>query len=249
MAPAAPAVQPSSPPSPRVRFSDSSSIVTSVSRPLSSEEAWLLYDFETHCRDCRQCISPYKRWQAGAPLCHKGTHMSKRVAEAIYMQKGKIFERYTRHKKPSQVEVPHTYTYLREQLLVMEEASAIRHARQQEEQRPSVKIHNDSHRRNDEPRRSSSTEVVIEAGRSTNDQRRRDKYRQDEPRESRYHDQDREHRHGYKVHRSEYHHEERNDRDRRRTTDVEAEVNVGNRRYRTQERRPTWADGDVRARQ
>ncbi|KAG9522302.1 hypothetical protein KCV07_g3102, partial [Aureobasidium melanogenum] len=246
---AAPAVQPSSPPSPKeVRFSDTSSIVTGFSRPLTSEEAWLLFDFETHSRACHQCISPYKRWQAGAPLCHKGNHLSKRIAETIYMQKGKVFERYTRFRRPSQVEIPHTYTYLREQLRVLEESAAIRHARrQEEEQRPRVRVHNDSNRHNDEPHRSSSAEVVIEAARRDN-HHRRDRYRQEEPRESRYHDQDRQHRHGYRETRSEYRHEDRRDRERHRAADVEGEINVREHRYRTQERRPTWAEEDSRAR-
>ncbi|KAI4738164.1 hypothetical protein E4T50_11362 [Aureobasidium sp. EXF-12298] len=245
---AAPAVQSTSPPSPKgVRFSDTSSIISGFSRPLTSEEAWLLFDFETHSRDCRQCISPYRRWQERASLCHKGTQMSKRIAEAMYMQNGKVFERYTRFKKPSQVEIPHTYTYLREQLLVLEESAAIRHARRQEEQRPRVRVHNDSNRGNDEPHRSSSTEVVIEGG-CRDDHRRRDKYRQEEPRENRYHNNDREHRHGHKEHRSEYRHEERKHRERHRAAEVEAEIKVRETRYRTQERRPTWAEDDLRAR-
>ncbi|CAD0087756.1 unnamed protein product [Aureobasidium vineae] len=249
MSTAAPAVQPSTPPSPKeVRFSDTSSIVTGFSRPLTSEEAWLLFDLETHSRECRQCISPYKQWQAGASLCHKGMHMSKQIADTMYIHKGKVFERYTRLRKPSQVEIPHTYTYLREQLRVFEESAAIRHARrQEEEQRPRVRVHNDSSRRNDEPHRSSSAEVVIEGGRR-DDHRRRDRYRQEEPRETRYHDHDRERRHGHKEHRSEYRHEERKDRERRRAAEVEAEINVRENRYRTQERRPTWAEDDSRAR-
>ncbi|KAH0291775.1 hypothetical protein KCU62_g2502, partial [Aureobasidium sp. EXF-3399] len=246
---AAPAVQSTSPPSPKgVRFSDTSSIIAGFSRPLTSEEAWLLFDFETHSRECRQCISPYRRWQEHASLCHKGLHMSKRIAEAMYMQNGKVFERYTRFKKPSQVEIPHTYTYLREQLLVLEESAAIRHARrQEEEQRPCVRVHNGSSRRNDEPQRSSSTEVVIEGG-SRDDHRRRDKYRQEEPRETRYHNNDREHRHSHKEHRSEYRRDERKHRERRRAAEVEAEINIRETRYRTQERRPTWAENDLRAR-
>jgi hypothetical protein len=246
---AAPAVQSTSPPSPKgVRFSETSSVITGFSRPLTSEEAWLLFDFETHSRECRQCISPYKRWQERASLCHKGAHMSNRIAEAMYMQNGKVYERYTRFKKPSQVEIPHTYTYLREQLLVLEESAAIRHARRQEgEQRPRVRVHNASNRRNDEPHRSSSTEVVIEGG-LRDDHRRRDKYRQEEPRESRYHNHDREYRHSHREHRSEYRHEERKDRERRRAAEVEAEINVRETRYRTQERRPAWAEDGSKAR-
>lgn len=246
---AAPAVQPASPPSPKeVRFSDTSSIVTGVSRPLTSEEAWLLFHFETHARECRQCICPYKRWQAGAPLCHKGNSLSNRIAETIYMHKGKVFERYTHFRRPSQVEIPYTYTYLREQLRVLEESAAIRHARRQEdERRPRVRVHNDSNRRNNEPHKSSSTEVVIEGARR-DDHPRRDRYRQEEPRESRYHDQDRQHRHGYHGHRSEYRHEDRRDRERRRAADVDGEIHVREHRYRTLERRPAWADEGARAR-
>jgi hypothetical protein len=174
--------------------------------------------------------------------------MSNRIAEAMYMQNGKVYERYTRFKKPSQVEIPHTYTYLREQLLVLEESAAIHHARRQEgEQKPRVRVHNASNRRNDEPHRSSSTEVVIEGG-LRDDHRRRDKYRQEEPRESRYHNHDREYRHSHREHRSEYRHEERKDRERRRAAEVEAEINVRETRYRTQERRPAWAEDGSKAR-
>ncbi|CAD0027067.1 unnamed protein product [Aureobasidium pullulans] len=243
---AAPAVQPASPPSPRVHFSETH-IVSGFSRPLTQEEAWLLYDFEVHCRDCRYCISPYKRFQSGAPLCHKGKHMSERISESMYMQKGNVFERYHRRTKPMRIEIPHTYTYLREQLHAMEDAAAIRHARRQtEEERPRVRVHNDSQRRSDEPRRSSSTEVVIEAART--DDRRRDKYRHEEPQQTQYHD--REHRHSHREHRSDYRHEEPRDRERRRAAEVTTttEANSRERKYRTQERRPTWAEEDVRAR-
>lgn len=224
----APAVKP---PSPKVHFSSTSSIVTGVSRPLTSEEAWLLYDFETHCRSCPHCQSPYKRWQAGAPLCHHGRHLANLVAETIYMQNDEVFERYSKHRKPMRVEIPYTYTYLREQLHVMEEISILRHAYERES-RPKVRIHNDDHRHKDTHRRSDSTEVVIEAGRSDK-HRRKERYRQDEPHEQKYHDR--------RPKDKTYH--------RKSAADVaDMEVNVKDKRYRTQDRRPAWADEDTRAR-
>ncbi|THZ79350.1 hypothetical protein D6C85_00549 [Aureobasidium pullulans] len=214
------------------RSSVTFSTVSGISRLLTQEEAWLLYDFETHCRDCRHCISPYKRFQSGAPLCHKGKHMSYRISESMYMQKGNVFERYHHHTKPMRVEIPHTYTYLREQLHAMEDAAAIRHARRQtEEERPRVGVHNDSQRHSDKPLVSSSTGTVIEAART--DDRRRARYRH-EPHEQT--------KAPLELEGSPLHGEAR-------LRALDASVKVREQNYRAQDRRPTWAEEDVRARQ
>jgi hypothetical protein len=164
--------------------------------------------------------------------------MSNRITKVMYMQNGKVYERYTRFKEPLEVEIPHTYTYLREQLLVLEESAALRDTHQlRKEQRPRVKVLNSSTVHNDGAYRSSSTEVVIEAG-NRNDHRRRGRYQQEEPRESEYDNHDREH----------YRHERVEDRERRRAGEVEAEINIRETRYRTQEKRPTWTEDGSKAR-
>lgn len=175
-------------------------------------------------------------------MCHHGQHMSKLINNAMYMHDDEVYERYSRHRKPMRVEIPHTYTYVREQLRVMMEAATLRHAPRREEQ-PKPRIHTDEHRRKEPHRRSESTEVVIESAHSDK-HRRREKYRHEEPRERKY----REHRYRDAEYRHEYRHEEKKDKERRRAAETDVEINVKEKKYRTQDRRPTWVDEDVKAR-
>lgn len=151
------------------------------------------------------------------------------------------------------VEIPHTYSYLREQLRVQEEVAILRRSPRHEErslqaerprqERPRVRIHAEEHRHKEAPRRSSSTAAVVEVGHSDK-HRRKEKYRQEEPRESKYH----EHKHRDKEHRHKYRHEEKPHREHKKTAETGAEINVNGKKYRTQDRRPTWVDEDARAR-
>ncbi|TKA71668.1 hypothetical protein B0A49_05277 [Cryomyces minteri] len=89
-------VQPSSssapsPPSPRVRFPSSSSLVTGISRPLTAPEAWSLYDFETHSQTCGACYDPYSVHRSGGQLCTRGHRLAQEVAAYVYRQDGEIY--------------------------------------------------------------------------------------------------------------------------------------------------------------
>jgi hypothetical protein len=64
-----------------VRFA-SRSAGESVSRPLTPQEAWPLYHFETHARACHSCSNMY------GPLCDTGHNLSQEIQVLIHLQGG-----------------------------------------------------------------------------------------------------------------------------------------------------------------
>jgi hypothetical protein len=66
----------------QVRFAPRSA-AEPVSRPLTRQEAWSLYYFETHARACHSCSNMY------GPLCDTGHNLSQDVQVLIHLQGGK----------------------------------------------------------------------------------------------------------------------------------------------------------------
>jgi hypothetical protein len=64
-----------------VRFA-SGSAGESVSCPLTPQEAWPLYHFETHARACHSCSTMY------GPLCDTGHNLSREIQVLIRLQRG-----------------------------------------------------------------------------------------------------------------------------------------------------------------
>jgi hypothetical protein len=92
---------PSTPPSPKaVRFAPHSAELTS--RPLTPQEAWSLYHFETHARGCRLCSSH--------PLCSTGYGLAQDVQILVCQRGGEICStRPDSEGKWVRVEIPYGY--------------------------------------------------------------------------------------------------------------------------------------------
>ncbi|GAB7349280.1 hypothetical protein MBLNU459_g8426t1 [Dothideomycetes sp. NU459] len=163
--------------SPRVRFaSTASAIVTGVSRPLSQKEAWSLYHFELHARDCVHCYDPYSRYKAGRRLCPTGDALAQDMAIHVCMRNGEVYERFSDGHKPSRVEVTHGYEQVLGQLKATERRER-RNARS-----PIVvpaRRSEDEHRREHAYVRPHKADAVIESARSGDREgreRRKEKY-------------------------------------------------------------------------
>jgi hypothetical protein len=94
-------LSPSTPPSPKqVRFAPRSAEL--ASRPLTPQEAWSLYHFETHARSCRLCSSH--------SLCSAGYALSQDVQVLVRQHGGEICStRPDSEGKWIRVEIPHGY--------------------------------------------------------------------------------------------------------------------------------------------
>ncbi|KAI5370596.1 hypothetical protein Slin15195_G014720 [Septoria linicola] len=110
-----PSVAPSSPSnaSKSVRFAPTSEYGSS--RPLTSIEAWSLYNFEVHARSCSTCYQPRANH-----LCDTGDALSRDVACHIFSRDSEIYAVRKDSSKLVRVEIPHGYTQLRQLLSSME---------------------------------------------------------------------------------------------------------------------------------
>ena len=100
---------PSSATTKSVRFAPTSE--NESSRPLTTIEAWSLYNFETHARQCSKC-SKISR------LCDVGSGLAQDVACHVFSRDSDIWS-VLKDKKSNnfvRVEVPHGYTQLRKLL-------------------------------------------------------------------------------------------------------------------------------------
>ncbi|EME89301.1 uncharacterized protein MYCFIDRAFT_210049 [Pseudocercospora fijiensis CIRAD86] len=107
---------PSSPPSATttaktVRFAPSSN--NGSSRPLTSIEAWSLYHFEIHARQCRDCYDPYDVYKKRRSLCEVGHGLASDVACHVYYQSGDIYSCSKGDSELVRVEIPHGYDHTR----------------------------------------------------------------------------------------------------------------------------------------
>ena len=94
-------LSPSTPPSPKqVRFAPRSAEL--ASRPLTPQEAWSLYHFETHARGCRTC--------SNHSLCTTGYGLAQDVQVLVCQHGGEICStRPDSEGKWIRVEIPHGY--------------------------------------------------------------------------------------------------------------------------------------------
>ncbi|KAK4996146.1 hypothetical protein LTR66_004172 [Elasticomyces elasticus] len=112
---------PTSPISPRaVRFPSSSSVVTSVSRPPSTVEAWSMYHFEIHARSCPSCFDPYEVHRTGRRLCDEGHGLAQDVAIHVYYKDGNVYSATDDKYRVVRVELPTGYGQVRGLLRAME---------------------------------------------------------------------------------------------------------------------------------
>ena len=94
----------------------------SESRQLTPTEAWSLYHFETHARDCVECYDPYTVYLERRQLCPNGHALSQDVALHVYYQAGEIYGKEQDDHKPVRVEVSSSYGQVRLLLKAMDRA-------------------------------------------------------------------------------------------------------------------------------
>lgn len=98
---------PSSPGSPKaVRFAPS---VKAEPRALNAAEAWSLYHFECHARQCHSCYNPLEVYIEGRRLCETGHSLAQDVAEHVCRQEGMTFSRKKDNHKLVKLEMPADY--------------------------------------------------------------------------------------------------------------------------------------------
>jgi hypothetical protein len=110
-------VTPSSPNSKSVRFASENS----SSRPLTTVEAWSLYNFEIHARRCSDCFDPWSVYKQGGRLCDAGRALAQDVACHVSSRESEVYS--TTKDDDSRlvrVEIPHGYTQLRQLLRSIE---------------------------------------------------------------------------------------------------------------------------------
>lgn len=112
MAPSSPSALPKS-----VRFAPTSS--NRSSRPLTSVEAWSLYNFEIHARTCDYCFNSLAVHEQGGRLCDIGLGLAEDVACHVYHHENEIYSTRKDDSKLVRVEVPRGYTHLRQLLSKM----------------------------------------------------------------------------------------------------------------------------------
>ncbi|KAF1813394.1 hypothetical protein P152DRAFT_317294 [Eremomyces bilateralis CBS 781.70] len=74
----------SSPSSPKPRFADA--VVSTIARPLTNEEHWALYYFESHARTCTRCYNPYAVQKRKDRLCSEGHLLAQNLS--LYLTQG-----------------------------------------------------------------------------------------------------------------------------------------------------------------
>ncbi|TKA73739.1 hypothetical protein B0A55_05456 [Friedmanniomyces simplex] len=114
-------IAPSSPGSPKaVRFAPSTKAEPRALLPI---EAWSLYHFETHCRQCNECYGPSE----GRRLCPTGHGLAQDVAEHVYRLDGNVYSRKKDNHKLVQVEISPDYTQVAQLLKSTERPSRTSH--------------------------------------------------------------------------------------------------------------------------
>ncbi|KAM3415391.1 hypothetical protein BST61_g8917 [Cercospora zeina] len=108
VAPTSPATPPKS-----VRFAPTHA----SSRPLSTVEAWSLYNFELHALSCPTCVRPKV-----SRLCDTGYALSKDVACHIFSRDAHVYAVKKEGTGRVRVEIPHGYSQLRHLLRSTERA-------------------------------------------------------------------------------------------------------------------------------
>lgn len=116
----APVSPPGSPSTKKARFATAP--IEGFSRPLSSTEAWSLWHFETHARQCPECYNPLKIHQEGRRLCDTGHALAQDVAEHVYHRAGEIYSTKTDDHKLVRVELPPNYGQTRGVLQAIDRA-------------------------------------------------------------------------------------------------------------------------------
>lgn len=116
----APVSPPGSPSQKKARFA--SAPIEGVSRPLSTTEAWSLWHFETHARQCNDCYRPLDVAREGRRLCDTGHALAQDVAEHVYHKAGEIYSKKTDDHKLVRVELPPNYDQTRELLQAIDRA-------------------------------------------------------------------------------------------------------------------------------
>jgi hypothetical protein len=103
-------VTPSTPPSPKaVRFASTEAL----SRPVSQTEAWSLFHFESHARQCGECRDPYYVYLKGRRLCPIGHALAQDVAIHVCSRQNEIYSNAKDNHKYVRVEMPHGYDQAR----------------------------------------------------------------------------------------------------------------------------------------
>ncbi|KAF2209390.1 hypothetical protein CERZMDRAFT_47627 [Cercospora zeae-maydis SCOH1-5] len=87
------------------------------SRPLSTVEAWSVYNFELHARSCPTCYRPRV-----SRLCDTGYALSEDVACHIFSRDGHVYAVQKDGAGLVRVEIPHAYSQLRHLLRSTERA-------------------------------------------------------------------------------------------------------------------------------
>ncbi|KAK5680039.1 hypothetical protein LTS10_007987 [Elasticomyces elasticus] len=111
-------IAPSSPGSPKaVRFAPSTK---AESRALLPIEAWSLYHYETHARQCDTCYNTLDT--TSGRLCATGQSLARDVAEHVHRLDGNVYSRKKDNHKLVQVELPQGYTQVPQLLKSLERA-------------------------------------------------------------------------------------------------------------------------------
>ncbi|KAK3634401.1 hypothetical protein LTR56_015280 [Elasticomyces elasticus] len=100
----------------RVRFGQE----PKASRPLLAIEAWSLYHYETHARQCDDCYNTLNT--TSGRLCATGTSLARDVAEQVCRLDGNVYSRKKDNHKLVQVELPPGYTQVPQLLTSLEHA-------------------------------------------------------------------------------------------------------------------------------
>ncbi|KAK5136801.1 hypothetical protein LTR08_002097 [Meristemomyces frigidus] len=118
---------PTSPgPSPKsVRFATTEKVQP---RALSTTEAWSLYHFEIHARQCRDCFNPLEVHLERRRLCDAGHSLARDVAEHVFIQDGVVYAKKKDNHKLVRIEMPQDYFHIVQLLKTTARCSAPRPA-------------------------------------------------------------------------------------------------------------------------
>jgi hypothetical protein len=89
-------------------------LVTGVSRPLSTKEGLRVYYFERHCEKCERCYRPHSVFRRGRQLCSEGHELAIRVVELMFRLRsdGEIVSRSREEHQEIRVEIPAKYHHV-----------------------------------------------------------------------------------------------------------------------------------------
>lgn len=95
--------------------------VSSLSRPVTTEESWACYNFEMHARKCAYCQNPYEVHRNHEQLCDQGHRLAQDVARYIYnTSSGETYSTFEEDHKLVRVELSSEYTQVRGLLKAIE---------------------------------------------------------------------------------------------------------------------------------